>query len=95
MEGIGSRLLPGTSTGQLPQRVPGTGPQSSCGSTHTAHPSAQRAAIARAVKQGDDNARGLPDLSPQMPPPPSYLQRSQLSLRNVTIAVENQNKKAT
>lgn len=48
----------------------------------------------QAVKQGGDNSIGLQGPSPQMPPSPSYLKQSWLSLRNVTITVENQNKKA-
>lgn len=46
------------------------------------------------TQQGGDNSTGLQGPSPQMPPSPSYLKQSRLSLRNVTITVENQNKKA-
>lgn len=47
----------------------------------------------QAVKRGD-NSVGVQGPSSQMPPSPSYLKQSWLSLRNVTITVENQNKKA-
>lgn len=92
-EGINLGLLPCTFLGQSHRRILGTVTQEHPIAQGLVHWHCKQAGISQAVRQGG-NARGLHGPSPWMPPPPPYLEHSWLNLRNVTITVENQNKKA-